>query len=119
MRRLCVIRYLEESHGTTTLNGQDGKDPKREDQEEELLWKLQAPDDRPGTDVRPLEDATAERRKTGQSYRPRTTGPARRTRVITLWNATQAQGEHKIIHARNFRVQPQAIMGSGIVEYVV
>ena len=25
----------------------------------------------------------------------------------------------EIIHARNFRVQPQAIMGSGIVEYVV
>ena len=41
------------------------------------------------------------------------------TRVITLWNATQAQRDHKIIHARNFRVQPQAIMGSGIVEYVV
>ena len=34
-------------------------------------------------------------------------------------SATQAQREHKIIHARNFRVQPQAIMGSGIVEYVV
>ena len=28
----------------------------------------------------------------------------------------QAQRDHKIIHARNFRVQPQAIMGSGIVE---
>ena len=39
--------------------------------------------------------------------------------MITLWNATQAQRDHKIIHARNFRVQPQAIMGSGIVEYVV
>ena len=24
----------------------------------------------------------------------------------------------EMIHARNFRVQPQAIMGSGIVEYV-
>ena len=33
-----------------------------------------------------------------------------------LWFATQAQRDHKIIHARNFRVQPQAIMGSGIVE---
>ena len=40
-------------------------------------------------------------------------------RVITLWNATQAQRDHKIVHARIFRVQPQAIMGSGIVEYVV
>ena len=39
-------------------------------------------------------------------------------RVIILWSATQAQRDHKIIHARNFRVQPQAIMGSGIVEYV-
>ncbi len=38
--------------------------------------------------------------------------------MITLWNATQAQRDHKIIHARNFRVQAQAIMGSGIVEYV-
>ena len=37
-------------------------------------------------------------------------------RVILLWTATQAQRDHKIIHARNFRVQPHAIMGSGIVE---
>ena len=36
-----------------------------------------------------------------------------------LWYATQAQRDHKIFHARNFRVQPQAIMGPGIVEYVV
>ena len=40
-------------------------------------------------------------------------------RVILLWTATQAQRDHEIFHARNFRVQPQAIMGSGIVEYVV
>ena len=40
-------------------------------------------------------------------------------RVILLWTATQAQRDHKIIHARNFRVHPQAIMGSSIVEYVV
>ena len=32
-----------------------------------------------------------------------------------LWTTTQAQRDHKIIHARNFRVQPQAIMGSSIV----
>ena len=38
---------------------------------------------------------------------------------IILRSATQAQRDHKIIHARNFRVQPQAIMGSRIVEYVV
>ena len=41
---------------------------------------------------------------------------SRSTRVIILWTATQAQRDHKIIHARNFRVQPQAIMGSSIVE---
>ena len=39
-------------------------------------------------------------------------------RVILLWTATQTQRDHEIIHARNFRVQPQAIMGSSIVEYV-
>ena len=37
-------------------------------------------------------------------------------RVIFLWTATQAQRDHKIIHARNFCVQPQAIMGSSIVD---
>ena len=37
---------------------------------------------------------------------------------IFLWTATQAQRDHEIIQTRNFRVQPQAIMGSGIVEYV-
>ena len=35
---------------------------------------------------------------------------------VCIRTATQAQRDHKIIHARNFRVQPQAIMGSGIVE---
>ena len=30
--------------------------------------------------------------------------------------ATQAQRDHEIIHARNFRVQPQATMGSSIVD---
>ena len=38
------------------------------------------------------------------------------TREIILWTATQAQRDHEIIHARNFRVQPQAIMGSSIVD---
>ena len=33
-----------------------------------------------------------------------------------FWTATQARRDHEIIHARNFRVQPQAIMGSGIVD---
>ena len=37
-------------------------------------------------------------------------------RVILLWTATQAQRDHNIIHARNFRVQPHAIMGSSIVD---
>ena len=40
-------------------------------------------------------------------------------RVILLWTATQAQRDHEIIHARNFRVQLQATMVSSIVEYVV
>ena len=31
---------------------------------------------------------------------------SRSTRVIILRNATQAQRDHKIIHARNFCVQP-------------
>src|SRR3954464_7756166 len=38
---LCVLRYLEESHGTSTYNGQDGEDSKREDQEDEMPRKLQ------------------------------------------------------------------------------
>ena len=36
--------------------------------------------------------------------------------TVFLWTATQAQRDHKIIHARNFRVQPHAIMGSSIVD---
>ena len=55
---LCVIRYLEESHGTATANGQGGKDTKHGHQEEEPFGKLQAPDDRPAPDVRSLGDAT-------------------------------------------------------------
>ena len=35
---------------------------------------------------------------------------------VFFWTATQAQRDHKIIHARNFRVQPHATMGSGIVD---
>ena len=37
---------------------------------------------------------------------------------VFFWTATQAQRDHEIIHARNFRVQPQDIMGSSIVKYV-
>ena len=40
-------------------------------------------------------------------------------RVILLLTATQALRDHEIIHGRNFRVEPQATMGSSIVEYVV
>ena len=36
--------------------------------------------------------------------------------AVFFWTATQVQRDHEIIHARNFRVQPQAIMGSSIVE---
>ena len=35
---------------------------------------------------------------------------------VFLQTATQAQRDHEIIQTRNFRVQPQAIMGSGIVD---
>ena len=35
---------------------------------------------------------------------------------VLFWTATQAQRDHKIFHARNFRVQPHATMGSGIVD---
>ena len=42
---LCMIRYLEESHGATTTNGRASEDAKYKDQEEELLRKLQDPDD--------------------------------------------------------------------------
>ena len=41
---------------------------------------------------------------------------SRSNRVIFLWTATQAQRDHKIIRARNFRVRPEAIMGSSIVD---
>ena len=39
-----------------------------------------------------------------------------RTCLFFFWTATQAQRDHGIIHTRNFCVQPQAIMGSGIVD---
>ena len=35
---------------------------------------------------------------------------------LFFWTATQAQRDHEIIHARNFRVQPHANTGSGIVD---
>ena len=43
-------------------------------------------------------------------------GKSQSTGVIFAWSATQAQRDHEIIHARNFHVQPQVNMGSGIVE---
>ena len=49
---LCVIRCLEASHETAIYKSQDGEDPKHDGQEEELLWKLQASDDRPSPNVR-------------------------------------------------------------------
>ena len=36
--------------------------------------------------------------------------------LFFFWTATQAQRDHEIIHTRNFRVQPQATMGSSIVD---
>ena len=35
---------------------------------------------------------------------------------VFLWTATEAQRDNEIIHTRNFRVQPQATMGSSIVD---
>ena len=35
---------------------------------------------------------------------------------VFFWTATRAQRDHEIIHTRNFRVQPQATMGSSIVD---
>ncbi|XBI79560.1 hypothetical protein VPH35_088985 [Triticum aestivum] len=52
---LCVIRYLEEGHGASTPNGQDDEETEHDGQEEELLKKLQPPDDRLGPDVRCLK----------------------------------------------------------------
>jgi len=51
---LCVIRYMEVSQGSTTCKSQDGEDPKHVEEEEEMLLKLQASDDRPSPDVRRL-----------------------------------------------------------------
>ena len=39
-----------------------------------------------------------------------------RTCLFFFWTATQAQRDHDTIHTRNFCVQPQAIMGSSIVD---
>ena len=36
--------------------------------------------------------------------------------LFFFWTATQAQRDHETIHTRNFRVQPQATMGSSIVD---
>ena len=36
--------------------------------------------------------------------------------LFFFWTDTQAQRDHEIIHTRNFRVQPQATMGSSIVD---
>ena len=51
---LCMIRYLEESHGATTSNGRASEDAKYKDQEKELPKKLQRADIRTTPDDRPL-----------------------------------------------------------------
>ena len=43
-------------------------------------------------------------------------GESRSTRVITLGPPPRLKGIIRYFMPRNFRVQPQAIMGSGIVE---
>ena len=51
---LCMIRYLEESHGATTSNGRASEDAKYKDQEKELPKKIQRVDVRTTPDDRPL-----------------------------------------------------------------
>ena len=36
--------------------------------------------------------------------------------LFFFWTDTQTQRDHETIHTRNFRVQPQATMGSSIVD---
>jgi len=48
---LCMIRYLDDSHGATTSNGEDGKETKYKEQEEKLPENLQPPDDRDFSDI--------------------------------------------------------------------
>ena len=69
---LCVIRYLEESHGTSTSNGQDGEDTKCEGQEEELPRKLQPPDGQPRPDVWPLKVTLAQGNEANECYSDQT-----------------------------------------------
>jgi hypothetical protein len=73
---LCVIRYLEEGHGTATSNGQDGEDTEYEGQEEELPEKLQPADVRPGPDVRRLK-AQPTQAPAYESYSERTSAQDR------------------------------------------
>jgi hypothetical protein len=76
---LCVIRYLEEGHGATTSNGEDGEDTKYERQEEELQEELQPPDDRSRPDVRPLKATPARGSQASERYSGQTSVQDRTT----------------------------------------
>ncbi|SPT17767.1 unnamed protein product [Triticum aestivum] len=78
---LCVLRYLEESHGTSTSKGQDGKATNHEGQEEELPEKIQPPDDRSDPDVRRLK---ANLPKSQSTQVPASERPARTGRPAAL-----------------------------------
>ncbi|KAM3272722.1 hypothetical protein ACQJBY_042676 [Aegilops geniculata] len=69
---LCVIMYLEEGHGTTTSNGQDGEDTKYEGQEEELQEELQPSDDCSRPDVRSLKATPTRGSQASERYSGRT-----------------------------------------------
>ena len=67
---LCILRYLDEGHGTALHNGQDGEFDKCREQEEGRLKMLQAPDVRPTPDDRRLP-GTGRPEDTGRPASPR------------------------------------------------
>ena len=76
MDTLCVIRFLEESHGTSTSIGQDDKATNREGQEEDLPEKTPATG-RPVGTGHPAPEAPATKSQPMQapaSGRPARTG---------------------------------------------
>ena len=65
---LCVIRYLEVGHGTTTPNGQDGLDTKYKEREEQQPGSLQPSDGRPRPDARRLKFPPAGQGRARECY---------------------------------------------------
>ena len=75
---LCVLRYREESHGTSTSNRQDGKPTDREGQEEELPEKTLATGRLVGTG-RPAPEGQPAQVPDNAGPSERTSGPDRKT----------------------------------------